>query len=74
MASPTPVPLLWVLNNDLPPYAVEVHHAPFTMGRHSSNHLPLRHAAVSRHHCQMTHFSKSTTPPLHKQMYDKGGF
>ncbi len=53
MASPTPVPLLWVLNNDLPPYPVEVTPFPFTMGRHSSNHLPLRHAAVSRHHAEI---------------------
>lgn len=46
-------PLLWVLNGDFPPYAVEVTDFPFTLGRHGSNRLPLRHTAVSRRHAEI---------------------
>ncbi|MCS7080342.1 MAG: FHA domain-containing protein [Chloracidobacterium sp.] len=46
-------PTLWVLNGDHPPYPVAVTTFPFTLGRHGSNHLPLRCAAVSRHHAEI---------------------
>ena len=71
MAAPTPVPLLWVLNTDLPPYAVEVTLFPFTIGRHSSHHLPLRHAAVSRHHAEI--IRPDTGDILLRDLHSSGG-
>ncbi|MFQ3583048.1 MAG: FHA domain-containing protein [Chloracidobacterium sp.] len=53
MATTEASPVLWVLNGDLSPYAVEVTTFPLTIGRHGSNHLALRHTAVSRSHAEL---------------------
>ncbi|OYT72998.1 MAG: hypothetical protein CFK52_03025 [Chloracidobacterium sp. CP2_5A] len=53
MSASASSPTLWVLGSDLPPYAVEVTDFPFTLGRHGSNRLPLRHMDVSRYHAEI---------------------